>query len=483
LQIARGGMDCSNRSVAAAASASLPDDPLVEILSRVPIKSLCRCKCVSKAWRDLITDPLNHKKLPQTLEGFFLIVNSCVDDSNSDGGDIGSDGSSDDSDDGDGEDSGSGGSGKNSDSDNGDGEDSNSDGGCDDSHSANGDGEDRSGDGGSDDSDSDDGDSEDSSRDGGDSNNFRRQVCVHFIDMLGRPPRPVDHCFPFLTELPGIVNICVLDDCNGLLLFDFFQVSGESLSKSYIVSNPATEQWVVVPDPDMKWLSLAYLVFDPVASSHFHLVQIRADKIPVHIYSSKSGVWSPVRSDWGELRIAPGLGIAYANGMLYAVLYEGNQIAVMDVEGNTRKVIPMPFQEGNEFRTCSDYVGQSQGRLHLIYHADLGHDDISPEQQNNELFIWVLEDYDTEEWVLKDTVSFLKLFGKITGQTINGFEVVAIHPDHNLVFLIHHFNLELISYNMDSKEVCQLCTLGTGYRSITPYVPYFKELSTLENKH
>jgi hypothetical protein len=73
------------------------------------------------------------------------------------------------------------------------------------------------------------------------------------------------------------------------------------------------------------------------------------------------------------------------------------------------------------------------------------------------------------EWVLKDTVSFLKLFG----QTINGFEVVAIHPDQNLVFL-QHFNWELISYNMDSKEMCHLCTLGTSYPSITPYVPYCK---------
>ena len=53
------------------AVAGLPDDPLVEILSRVPFKSLCRFKCVSKAWRELIADPLHRRKLPQTLEGFF----------------------------------------------------------------------------------------------------------------------------------------------------------------------------------------------------------------------------------------------------------------------------------------------------------------------------------------------------------------------------------------------------------------------------
>jgi hypothetical protein len=41
--------------------------------------------------------------------------------------------------------------------------------------------------------------------------------------------------------------------------------------------------------------------------------------------------------------MALGLGITYANGMLYAVLYEGHQIAVMDVEGNTRSSL-CPFR-------------------------------------------------------------------------------------------------------------------------------------------
>ncbi|OQU88599.1 hypothetical protein SORBI_3002G060450 [Sorghum bicolor] len=409
--------------------ASLPDEILVEILSRVPFKSLCRFKCVSKAWRDLITDPLNSTRLPQAqaLEGFFFVADNLIDyfdsddgddedisndrgsnDTNGDDGDDKDSGSNGDSydlgsddgdcedaesDDGDGEDSSSDGGGENSDMDDGDGEDissSSSDSG-DDSHSDDGDGEDRSSDGGGDNSDSDDGDGEDSSSDGGNSDNLLCQIRVHFVDMFGRPLRPVDHCFPFLTELPGIENILLLNDCNGLL-FGYIQESGKSLSRSYIESNPVTEQWVAVPVSHRKCTSL---VFNPPASSHFHLVHIKKrDMIPVHIYSSKSGVWSPVRCDWGDLRIAPGLGSAYANGMLYVVLYEGDQIAVMDVEGNTRKIIPVPFQEGGEFQPCSLASPNSQGHLHLIYHADLGHGEILPEQQSNELFIWVLEDYD-----------------------------------------------------------------------------------------
>ncbi|TVU50135.1 hypothetical protein EJB05_01492, partial [Eragrostis curvula] len=52
----------------------LTDDILVEILSRVPYKSLLRCSCVSSRWRDLIAHPDNRRKLPQraqTLAGFF----------------------------------------------------------------------------------------------------------------------------------------------------------------------------------------------------------------------------------------------------------------------------------------------------------------------------------------------------------------------------------------------------------------------------
>lgn len=52
-------------------AASLTEDLMVEILSRVPVKPLCRFKCVSKAWENLISHPEHRKKLPQTLAGFL----------------------------------------------------------------------------------------------------------------------------------------------------------------------------------------------------------------------------------------------------------------------------------------------------------------------------------------------------------------------------------------------------------------------------
>ncbi|XP_051218458.1 F-box protein At5g49610-like [Lolium perenne] len=56
---------------AAAVASHLTDDIIVEILSRLPAKSVHRFKCVSPSWRDLIADPAHRKKLPHTLLGFF----------------------------------------------------------------------------------------------------------------------------------------------------------------------------------------------------------------------------------------------------------------------------------------------------------------------------------------------------------------------------------------------------------------------------
>ncbi|KAM3297954.1 hypothetical protein ACQJBY_039754 [Aegilops geniculata] len=52
----------------------LTHDLLAEILSRVPYKSLCICKCVCPAWRDLIADPANRKKIVRSLAGFFYHI-------------------------------------------------------------------------------------------------------------------------------------------------------------------------------------------------------------------------------------------------------------------------------------------------------------------------------------------------------------------------------------------------------------------------
>ncbi|CAL4909253.1 unnamed protein product [Urochloa decumbens] len=50
----------------------LPDELVAEILARVPYRSLCRFKLVSRSWRGLSSDPAVRRRCPQTLAGFFF---------------------------------------------------------------------------------------------------------------------------------------------------------------------------------------------------------------------------------------------------------------------------------------------------------------------------------------------------------------------------------------------------------------------------
>ncbi|OEL28043.1 hypothetical protein BAE44_0010945 [Dichanthelium oligosanthes] len=51
---------------------SFPDDLAAEILARVPYRSLCRFKLVSRPWRALCSDPSIRRRCPQSLAGFFF---------------------------------------------------------------------------------------------------------------------------------------------------------------------------------------------------------------------------------------------------------------------------------------------------------------------------------------------------------------------------------------------------------------------------
>ncbi|RCV19572.1 hypothetical protein SETIT_3G396500v2 [Setaria italica] len=422
------GMDDPKRS--AAAAPSLPDDALVEILSRVPAKSLCRFKCVSKAWCDLIADRLRCKRLPQTLEGFFYAYDG-DDDEEIHGGDCDD------------------GSGK------GDGG-----GGVSPGHVARG----------------------------------------RFINTLGRFVPLAS--YSFLLEQLGVETICLMRSCNGLLLFGHRRDSDTYDSLGYIVCNPATEQWVAVPSSGWKPFSLwdwdesedsdsdsdnessncrfTYLIFDPAVSAHFQLVEFwSGDAVcveEVHTYSSETGVWCKKTSEWSsDEAVSFFAGSAFVSGMLHFSVTNFDthqeQIVAVDGEGKRCRIIVGPE------KSCDAvFIGQSKGCLHYLSRRT------DSTSKMTELSIWVLQEYNTEDWVLKHRVTFLQLFGRMSCRD-QDYNVVAIHPDRDLIFFLQHWDLQLKSYDMDSKEVCTLRILRVGPQHIFPYVPYFAESTAVACKH
>lgn len=158
----------------------------------------------------------------------------------------------------------------------------------------------------------------------------------------------------------------------------------------------------------------------------------------------------------------------------FIVGYIGNYlIAGVECEGKTCRAIRWPGVRGSS----ALFLGQSQEHLYCIstylegegfYHSGIS--------------IWVLQDYDREEWQLKCDVS-LKLFGKTKCRVHADYNVVAIHPDCNWVFLVQHCNKKLIAYDMDNKKVHALRSLTHSRRFCIPYIPCYSELSVLATKH
>ncbi|CAL5078806.1 unnamed protein product [Urochloa decumbens] len=450
--LALGGMDCSKRG----AVAGIPDDALVEILSRLPAKFLCRSKCVSKAWCGLIADRLRCRKLPLTLEGFFY---GCVYESRDEYRDHPFCGC------------------------------------CDERDSE------------SDDEDGSEDDKEGSSEDG-DGSGGCKDKSGHFINLLGESVPLVDPSFSLLRKQPEIKNFTLLDSCNGLLLFGQTWYSAAGVTTSYIVYNPATEHWVPVPssgfssnqleyfdsdDDDEESCVLTYLIFDPVISSHFQLIEFyhNSEVALLQTYSSETKRWGDKPRErrrwkkggkWDMHKTMTSMrGSTFFNKMLHLIVSPSSSstspelIAAIDEEGKTRKVIHWV-----EDRGFPVFVGQSRGLLHCL--SVSGHSDDNSCHMT-ELSVWVLDDYDAEKWNLKHTVSFSELFGKKSCKFATDYNVTTIHPDQNLVFFIQHWDYKLISYDMDRKEVCALRTVGRDYGVIAPYVPYFSQTPVLSKKH
>ncbi|XP_020164434.1 F-box protein At5g07610-like [Aegilops tauschii subsp. strangulata] len=178
------------------AAERLTDDLLVEILSRVPVRSVCRFKCVSKHWLSLIEHPGHRRKLPQTLAGFFYTVRI-------------------------------------------------------------------------------------------NNRQLPLETKVRFVNVSGKSCPLVGTSFTFL---PSHQRIYLLDCCNGLLLCRWYGISAPVDEFCYILCNPATEEWVSLPDHShVSKVAIVSLGFDPAISSHFYVFVLLKD-VYFNFYLSVGGV-------------------------------------------------------------------------------------------------------------------------------------------------------------------------------------------------
>ena len=116
-------------------------------------------------------------------------------------------------------------------------------------------------------------------------------------------------------------------------------------------------------------------------------------------------------------------------------------ILAVDMEGNIWRKIDGPSG-------LQHSMHQAQGHL-CVYTIGSPND--------SKLSIWILEDYGTDNWTLKHTVTMQILFGRINIRFgfldfVDEDIVITIHPEWNLIFLPREVGT-IIAYDMDRISV------------------------------
>ena len=98
-------------------------------------------------------------------------------------------------------------------------------------------------------------------------------------------------------------------------------------------------------------------------------------------------------------------------------------ILVVDMKGNTWRKIDRPSGLQHSMH---------QAQSHLCVCIVAG-------PNNSKLSIWILEDYGTNNWTLKHTVSMQILFGRINIRfnyvdCVDEYIVIIVYPEYNLIF-------------------------------------------------
>nr|XP_020163314.1 uncharacterized protein LOC109748705 [Aegilops tauschii subsp. strangulata] len=300
------------------------------------------------------------------------------------------------------------------------------------------------------------------------------ESALHFANASGEG-RPLIH--PFFAFLPSRRRLRLWDCCNGLLLCRLYDTGGKF---RYVVCNPATEQWVVLPDPDPGQegkVGTARLGFDPAVSSHFHVfvLMVDADRhiTGADVYSSESGGWIHKDKGWdNNVSLADPLSpTVFLNGYLhFRTICDQWRVAAVDTKGESWSSFDTPCGIFSDYSNLG-LIQQSQGRLYYV-------------SLNNEywdgayiqLEVYALKGYTNKKWTLKHRAQGLDEFG---GVTQDYFEWTAIDPECNSIFLIDGSDKTLKRYDMDCQDVTELATLGEGHTPYLPYVPFYSELESL----
>ncbi|CAL5376504.1 unnamed protein product [Camellia sinensis] len=119
---------------------------------------------------------------------------------------------------------------------------------------------------------------------------------LHSVSLHAHPNRSLP-TLSFLDAVGGDRPFRIRSACNGLILCQSYQIVCNRFRKNYVVCNPTTQKFTLLPQLDCLSLSCelwgVYLAFDPSKSPHYKVVFFRPC-YQFDIYSSETASWKQI---------------------------------------------------------------------------------------------------------------------------------------------------------------------------------------------
>ncbi|KAL7224543.1 hypothetical protein ACSBR1_025915 [Camellia fascicularis] len=119
---------------------------------------------------------------------------------------------------------------------------------------------------------------------------------LHSVSLHAYPNRNLP-TLSFLDAVGGDHPFRIRSACNGLILCQNYQIVCNRFRKNYVVCNPTTQKFTLLPQLDCLSLSYGsfgvYLAFDPSKSPHYKVVFFRP-YYQFDIYSSETASWKQI---------------------------------------------------------------------------------------------------------------------------------------------------------------------------------------------
>ncbi|VAH87970.1 unnamed protein product [Triticum turgidum subsp. durum] len=270
-----------------------------------------------------------------------------------------------------------------------------------------------------------------------------------------------------LSFLPQYEQLELMDSCNGLVLCKYKNSYTPQGICRFIVCNPATREWKILPDTPLShydpFYNMSILAFSTSWSANFYVfnfqrlstLRLGFGPVKLQVFSFDLSSWFLDDASWlSETMVSqPHL---FIDGALY-VRTDLHEIMVLkSLEETSSGILPslrtieLPHEDVGfiaRFGQCC--FGQSSGALHYAL----------PEEDARTILVWSLDVDEPYEWSLKYRLSMSHAFGRDNLCQYDShswkcdYEVIALDLENDGLVLFDERADKLRLYNIRTGEL------------------------------